>query len=216
METSRKVCSKSLKVCLWNFFTLTTAAEHKLQCIRDATLHFKILHIMRQWNVLSVYSDHYCHNKTVTPSINGLLVSHPRRRFGGESGDRVSSRVSPLCSSSYLSRALSARHVDARLFGLKVLYLSSPPWQPAALVSGSAHIRPPLSCLTCLALKDDPQLVCQCQHTTSEEWTLTTAAEGWEEDGRGGRGRVARKSINLFVAMSPFMWFSAVYLHFEI
>lgn len=99
-------------------------------------------------------------------------------------------RSLPLSSSlsSYPSLVLSARHVDARLLGLKVLYLSSPAWQPAVLVPGSAHIRPALSCLTCLPLKDDPELVCQCQHTTSEEWTLTTGAEGWEEKRKGEEG----------------------------
>lgn len=57
-----------------------------------------------------------------------LLASYPYRLFGGESGDRVSSGVSPLCLSlsSHPSLVLSARHAPARLFGLKVLYLSFP------------------------------------------------------------------------------------------
>ncbi len=111
-------------------------------------------------------------------------------------------RSLPLCLSlsSYLSLVLSARHVDARLLGLKVLYLSSPAWQPASLVPGLA-----LSCLTCLPLKDDPELVCQCQHTTSEEWTLTTGAEGWEENRKGEEGRGRQKR---YEAMSPLMWFN--------
>lgn len=44
---------------------------------------------------LCCFQDQYCHNRTVTPSINSLLASYPCGPFGGESGDRVSSGVSP-------------------------------------------------------------------------------------------------------------------------
>lgn len=84
---------------------------------------------MGLYSALTVFSDQYCHNRTVTPSINSLLVSYLCRPFGAESGDRASSlRSLSLSSSSHpsLSLSLSANHVDARLFGLKVLYLYFP------------------------------------------------------------------------------------------
>lgn len=152
-EIGRCVCFTGVKIG-WESRHLTTGAKDKLQW--DITLHFNIWHNMRLWSVLSVYSDQCCHNRTVTPSINSLLASYPCRRFGGESGDRVSFRQPPP-HPLHPTLVLPARHVDAQLFTLKVLYLSSPPWQPASLVSGSAHISPALSCLTCHAIKDDPQ-----------------------------------------------------------
>lgn len=140
-------------ICWGIFFNCTTANLY----IREPTVHVNIWHTTPLHRVFAVFSEQYCHNRTVTVSINSLLVSYLSRPFGGESGDRVSSGVPPLCSSSHPSLILSARHVDAWLFGLKVLYLSSPPWQPVAPVPGSAHTRPALSCLTCLAVKDDLQ-----------------------------------------------------------
>lgn len=79
----------------------------------------------------------------------------------------------------------------AQLISLKVLYLSSPPWQHATLVPRPAHVRPAVSCLMFLAMKDDPppKLVYQRQHTANEELILTTAVEGREKRGKGG-GRV--------------------------
>lgn len=79
-----------------------------------------------------------------------------------------------------LTPYFSAKHVNGRLFGLKVLYLSSPPRQPAVLAPGPAHIRPALSCLTCLALKDDPPNLFANVSTQQVRNGLTAAAEGWE------------------------------------
>lgn len=57
-------------------------------------------------------------------------------------------RSLPLCLS------LSPPHTSLLLSlkGLKVLYLSSPPWYQVALVPGSAHIRSAPAHLTCLSL----------------------------------------------------------------
>lgn len=73
---------------------------------------------------------------------------------------------------------------------------------------GSAHMSLAPSCLTCLAMKDDPGLVWQCQHTKSDEWTVTTATEGWVEKRKGEKwksGRIERIGMNLFEAMSSLM-----------
>lgn len=79
--------------------------------------------------------------------------------------------------------------MDAELFGFEVLYLSlscSATCHPAAWVSShkGSSIMPDVSCHE----RRPPELVCQCQHTTSEEWTLTAAAEGWEEREGGVKG----------------------------
>lgn len=83
----------------------------------------------------------------------------------------------------------SAKHVNGRLFGLKVLYLSSPPRQPAVMAPGSTHIRRPLSCLTCLALKDDPPPTPNLFANVSTQQVrngLTAVVERWS----GGRAQM--------------------------
>lgn len=83
----------------------------------------------------------------------------------------------------------SAKHVNGRLFGLKVLYLSSPPRQPAVMAPGPTHIRQPLSCLTCLALKDDPPPTPNLFANVSTQQVrngLTAVVERWEVKWRKG------------------------------
>lgn len=99
---------------------------------------------------------------------------------------------------SWPSPVFSAKHVNGQLFGLKVLYLSSSPRQPAVMLPGLTLFKQLLSCLTCLALKDDHpthpppapllqlKLVCPCQHTTSEQWTDSC---GWEVGGEVEEGQ---------------------------
>lgn len=85
------------------------------------------------------------------------------------------------CSPSQPNPVFSAKRVNGRLFGLKVLYLSSPPRQPAVLAPGPRpHIRTALSCMTCLALKDDPPKLFANVSTQQVRNGLTAAAEGWE------------------------------------
>lgn len=144
---------------------------------------------------------------TVTPSLTQQLVSvlsvQAFWRWIRWQGELWSL---PLCSSlsSRPSLVLSARHAAARLFDLKVLYLSSPPWQPATLVPGSAHIRLALSCLTCLVVKDDPWT---CSRMSAhDEWGMDTDNCSGGMGGNGGSGGgVGRGGINLFEAMSTLM-----------
>lgn len=82
----------------------------------------------------------------------------------------------------------SAKHVNGQLLGLKVLYLSVPPRQFAVMLPGSALIRRPLSCLTCL--KDDPSppprtcLPMSAHNKWGMDWQL------WLRGGRWSGGRV--------------------------
>lgn len=82
----------------------------------------------------------------------------------------------------------SAKHVNGRLFGLKVFYLSSPPRQPAVMAPGPTHIRRPLSCLTCLALKEDPPTPNLFANVSTQQVRngLTAVVERWEVKWRKG------------------------------
>lgn len=62
-------------------------------------------------------------------------MSYPCRLFK-KVNEVTELRSLPLCSSSCLSLLVCARHVDGRLFGLNMLYLSSLPWQPAVPMLG--------------------------------------------------------------------------------
>lgn len=87
----------------------------------------------------------------------------------------------------------SAKHVNGRLFGLKVLYLSSPPRQPAIMAPVPTHIRRPLSCLTCLALKDDPPQPRTCLPMSAHnKWGMD-----WQLWLRGGRWSGGRAQMRL-------------------
>lgn len=133
------------------------------------------------------------HNKTVAPSFHSLLASYAGKLSVNQVTERTQESP-PLFIFILLSYLLFARHVAARLFSLKVLYLSSPLRQPVTLVPRLTHISPAVLWWMFLAMKDapspfhpTPKLVYQRQHTANEEWILTTAVE--REEGCGG-GRV--------------------------
>lgn len=94
---------------------------------------------------------------------------------------------------SWPNPVFSAKHVNGQLFGLNVLYLSSPPRQPASMAPGQDLKRQPLSCLTCLALKDDPPTPNPTTNLFANVSTqqvrngLTAVAERWEVKWRKGR-----------------------------
>lgn len=69
--------------------------QEKLQCVTDIKLYCHVWSIMQLYSISTAFPDQYCHNRTVTSSINSLFASYPCRSFGVESGDRVSSGVSP-------------------------------------------------------------------------------------------------------------------------